>query len=128
MIPKPSQKLIDMGYDYSRMLFFKDTGNVSEEVWDVLLYQLLESEPSVQEQLYNAHMSGDYGTKQEIHNAYFQMSSVALQNHVDTFLRDLEKLKARGNGIDINEHPRFPIIMLHNEYVKDTFLKVREQL
>ena len=128
MIPKPSQKLIDMGYDYSRMLFFKDTGNVSEEVWDVLLYQLLESEPSVQEQFYNAHMSGDYGTKQEIHNAYFQMSSVALQNHVDTFLRDLEKLKARGNGIDINEHPRFPIIMLHNEYVKDTFLKVREQL
>ena len=128
MIPRPSQRLIDMGYDHSRMLFFKDTGDVSEEVWDVLLYQLLESEPGVQEQFYQAHVTGDYNTKQEIHNAYFQMSSVALQNHVETFLKDLEKLQAKGNGIDMNDHPRFPIIMLHNEYVKETFLKVREQL
>ena len=32
----PTAQLKDMGYDYSRMLFYKETGDVSEEVWDVL--------------------------------------------------------------------------------------------
>jgi hypothetical protein len=128
MVPRPSARLKDIGYDHSRMLFFKDTGDVSEEVWDVLLYQLLESEPNVQEQFYNAHMNGDYQTKAGIHEHYFHSTSVALQNHVNTFLRDLEILQAKGNGLDISEHPRFPIIMKHNAYVKETFLKVQEQL
>merc|ERR1712232_1091290 len=37
MISRPSQQMKDMGYDHSRMLFYKDTGGVSQEVWDVLL-------------------------------------------------------------------------------------------
>ena len=35
MTANPSQKLVDMGYDFSRMLFFKDDGGITEEVWDV---------------------------------------------------------------------------------------------
>jgi hypothetical protein len=128
MIPRPEPKLVDMGYSHSRMLFFKDTGEISEEVWDVLLYQILVADPSAQQTLYEAHMNGDYTTKQAMHQQYFHQTSVALQNHVNTFLKDLENLQRKGVGIDIREHPRFPIIMQHNDYVKKTFLTVREQL
>jgi len=128
MIPRPEQKLIDMGYSHSKMLFFKDTGEISEEVWDVLLYQILISDPAAQQTLYEAHMNGDYNTKQAMHQQYFQQTSVALNNHVNTFLKDLENLQRKGDGIDVLEHPRFPIIMQHNDYVKETFMKVRDQL
>ena len=113
-----------MGYDHSKMLFYKETGDVSEEVWDVLLYQILEADPAVQQQLYNAHMNGDYATKQAIHDQYFQQTCIALQNHVDGFLVDLEKLQNKGIGKDVHEHPRLPLIMEHNEFVKEIFLKV----
>ena len=124
MIPRPEQKVVDMGYSHSKMLFFKDTGEITEEVWDVLLYQILVGDPTAQQAFYEAHMNGDYNTKQAMHQQYFQRTSVALNNHVNTFLKDLENLQRKGDGIDINEHPRFPIIMEHNEYVKKTFLKV----
>jgi len=128
MIPRPSQKLKDMGYSHSRMLFFKDTGEVSEEVWDVLLFQILQSDPNAQEQFYRAHMTGDYQGKQTFHEHYSSQTSMALQKHVNTFLKELEILQSKGDGLDILEHPRFPLIMQHNEYVKQTFLTVREQL
>ena len=127
MITRPSKQLIDMGYDHSRMLFYKD-GGVSEEVWDVLLYQVLESNPEVQQTLYQAHMSGDYNTKQSIHEAYYPQTAAALQNHVETFLRDLETLSNKGIGKDVSQHPRLPLIMEHNDFVKQTFLAVRSQL
>ena len=127
MITRPSKQLIDMGYDHSRMLFYKD-GGVSEEVWDVLLYQVLESNPEVQQTLYQAHMGGDYNTKQSIHEAYYPQTAAALQNHVETFLRDLETLSNKGIGKDVSQHPRLPLIMEHNDFVKQTFLAVRSQL
>lgn len=128
MISNPSQKLIDMGYDHSKMLFYKDSGEISPEVWDVLLYQVLEGDPAAQEQLYQAQMNEDYGTKQAFHEHYFPQTNVALRNHVDTFLRDLEKLSNKGVGKDISTHPRLPLIIQHNEFVKKTFLAVQSQI
>ena len=128
MINKPSQELVNMGYDHSKMLFYKETGEVSEEVWDVLLYQILESDPAAQQQLYYAHMNGDYATKQAMHEQYYPQTHTALQNHVDSFLLDLEKLQSKGIGKDVSQHPRLPLIMQHNEFVKETFLKVSSQL
>ena len=128
MILNPSQQLIDMGYDHSKMLFFKDSGDVSEEVWDVLLYQLLESDPDTQQALYQAHMSGDVETKQAIHQHYYPQTAEALQNHITSFLQELEELSAMGAGKDISTHPRLPLIMGHNQFVKETFLKVQSQL
>jgi len=128
MVPRPSQKLKDIGYDESRMVFFKDTGDVSPEVYDVLLYQLLESDPQNQQAFYNAHMSGDYNTKQQFHEHYYPQTSAALRDHVDTFLQDLEELSNKGIDVDISTHPRLPLIMQHNEFVKNTFLTVRSQL
>ena len=134
---KSTQELRDIGFDYSRMLFFKDTGDITEEVWDVLLYNILEEKNNiiedqdnrdVQKAFYNACMMGDGDTKNAIHQQYFFKTGRVLQNHVDSFLRDLEVLSAKAASKDINEHPRVPIIMEHNEFVKQTFLRVKDNV
>ena len=129
MIKNPSQELQDMGYDQSRMLFYKDTGAVSPEVWDVLLYQLLgQQDPSTQRAFYQAHISGNTSQKQSIHQQWYPQTLAALQNHVDTFLQDLDRLSAQAQDRDWNKHPRLPLIMSHNAFVRETFLTVRASL
>eukprot|EP00529_Nitzschia_sp_RCC80_P025568 CAMPEP_0113446006 /NCGR_PEP_ID=MMETSP0014_2-20120614/3480_1 /TAXON_ID=2857 /ORGANISM="Nitzschia sp." /LENGTH=531 /DNA_ID=CAMNT_0000337077 /DNA_START=41 /DNA_END=1636 /DNA_ORIENTATION=+ /assembly_acc=CAM_ASM_000159 len=131
MISKPTMEQINMGYDHSKMLFYRDTGDVSPEVYDVLLYQLLGNELqdfNTQRAFYEAHMTGDYQTKQSIQDAYWGQTQQALLEHVDTFLQDLEKLGQKGFGRSIEEHPRLPLILSHNEFVKETFLNVRSNL
>ena len=128
MLKKPSQQLKDMGYDFSRMLFFHETGDVSQEVWDVLLYQNLSSNREAQQALYQAHMTGDADTKNAIHEQFFPETLASLRNHVDSFLVQLDELSAKAVGKDFNEHPRLPLILRHNEFVKDTFLTVKANL
>lgn len=128
MVKKPSQQLVDMGYDPSRMLFYKETGDISEGVWDVLLYQNLASSRETQQAFFQAHMMGDAETKNAIHAQYFPETLAALRNHVDTFLVQLDELTAKADGKDVNEHPRLPIILGHNAFVKETFLAVKANL
>jgi hypothetical protein len=124
----PTDQLRDIGYSFDRMLFYHETGEVSEEVWDVLLYQELASQRDVQQAFYNAHMQGDADTKRSIHEQYFLQTASALKNHVDTFLEQLDALQAKSNGMDYNEHPRLPLILKHNEFVKETFLLVKSNI
>ena len=129
MIDNPSQELINMGYDQSRMLFYKDTGDVSPEVWDVLLYQLLGGyDPEQQQAFYNAHMNGDNETKQSMHAMYFENTKSALKSHVDNFVQELDKLSENAVGRDESTHPRLPLLMKHNEFVKSTFLMVKARI
>lgn len=128
MITKPSQELVNLGYDHSRMLFFKDTGDVSQEVWDVLLYQSLETDLETQHTFYQAHMNGDEETKQGIHQYYYGQTATALNNHIETFLQDLEKTTRLGANMDMRDHPRLPLILRHNEFVKETFRTVQSKL
>ena len=121
----PNQELYDIGYGFDKMLFYHDSGEVSEEVWDVLLYKVLEQNRDVQQAFYQAHMSGDAATKASIHEQYFCETATAVKKHVDTFLEQLDGLAAKKVGKDINEHPRLPLIMRHNEFVRETFLKVK---
>ena len=125
---RPNQELLDLGYDFSRMLFYQGTGEVSPEVWDILLYQHLASNRNDQLAFYQAHMNGDEDTKNAIHQHYFADTSAALMKHVDTFLQQLDELSAKGDGKDWNEHPRLPLILRHNEFVKETFLAVKANL
>lgn len=125
---KPNKELLDIGFDFSRMLFYKDTGDISEEVWDVMLYQILTNNRPVQEMFYQAHMNGDAETKSGIHQQYFLQTATALKTHVDTFLKTLDELSAKGDGIDWATHPRLPLILAHNDFVKTTFLKVKARL
>lgn len=129
MIKNPSSQLKDLGYDPSRMLFFKDNGAVSEEVYDVLLFQnLSESDRDSAQAFYQAHMSGDVDTKQAIHQHFYPQTLESLQNHVDGFLKQLDELTAKTKGKDVKEHPRIPLILGHNEFVKETFLAVKANL
>jgi hypothetical protein len=128
MIPNVSSELVNMGYDFSRMLFDKN-GQVSEEVWDVLLYQYLsEANVAVRRQLYQAHMNGDIGTKRAIHSEYYPQTLEALRKHVDDFLGQLDDLSAKAEGKSVAEHPRLPIILRHNDFVRQTFLAVKATL
>lgn len=128
MTIKPTDELKNLGLDFSRMLFYKETGDISEEVWDVLLYETLKDNREHQQSFYEAHMRGDANTKQEFHQHYFPQTSAALAKHVDTFLKQLETLMEKTVGVDPVTHPRLPLIMQHNEYVKETFLAVKANL
>lgn len=128
MIPNPSPELINIGYDHSKMLFYKDTGDVSQEVWDVLLYQILEQDPSQQEAFYNAHIIGDYETKQAYHDQYSGETFAALMNHVDVFLEELDVLTEQMMGRDLSVYPRLPLIREHNDFVREIFLNVKANL
>ena len=129
MIPNPSPELRAMGYDQSRMLFYKDSGEVSQEVWDVLLYQILESvNPDDQRALYEAHLRGDFDTKRAIHEQYSTETLKKLRNHVETFLTQLDTLSSIATSKDPSLHPRLPLILKHNEFVKQTFLNVKANL
>lgn len=133
LITRPTQQLINMGYDHSKMLFYTDTGAVAQEVWDVFLYLLLErnpdvQNPDVQRAFYEAHMNGDYNTKQQYHEQYYAHTSGALVDHIDTFLGQIERMSNKGLGSNVNDHPRLPLILSHNEFVRQTFLNVRSQL
>ena len=112
------------------MLFYKETGEISQEVWDVLLYQFLSAndEFSKRQLFYEAHVNGDFETKQIIHEEYLPETWAALNEHVDKFLEQLDKLSDKALGRDVNDHPRLPLILRHNEYVKRIFLTVKSCL
>jgi len=124
-----SEEMKSLGYAHNTMLFYKDTGDVSEQVWDILLFMALgETDPAVQQQFYHAHMNGDYATKQSLHEQYYALTATKLKDHIDSFLRDLDELQKKGEyggRVAPNDHPRLPLIMRHNEFVKSTFLAVK---
>jgi hypothetical protein len=85
-------------------------------------------DPSQQQALYQAHMSGDYDTKQAIHNQYYPQTSTALLNHIDGFVNQLDALSQKTVGRDPAVHPRLPLIRMHNDFVRQSFLTVRSRL
>lgn len=124
--PHVNDELKDMGYAHNRMLFYKDTGDASEEVWDVLLHQILSSSNIAKKRaLHKAHMDQDYATKQALHEQYYQDTSMKLLEHIDGFIEQLDKLSEKSVGRDVHDHPRLPLILRHNEFVRNTFLTVR---
>lgn len=126
---------IDVGLDESKMLFYHETGDISQEVLDVVLYAKVLSDKKytqdatdVKRQFYEAHMSGDELTKAQIHDMYRYEVMSEILNHCDTFLDSLERLESKGYSKSFDEHPRLPVILQHNELVKQTFLKVKANL
>jgi hypothetical protein len=122
------QEMTELGYDFSNLLFFKDTGDIAAEVYDVMLYSILAQDPNLQRGFYEACMRGDAETKNSYHQQYFPYTLEALRKHVDDTLRDLDRLSAQARSKDPNRYPRLPVILKHNEFVKDTFLKVKANL
>lgn len=133
-IPKTEENM-NIGMDFSKMLFYHDTGDISPEVLDVVLYAKvlvnLKSSPEndgYREAFYTAHTQGDEATKAQIHEQFRYQTMSEIKKHVDTFLDALYTLEQNSQGRSFDEHPRLPLILRHNEFVKQTFLKVQANL
>ena len=135
-IPKtPENIAIAMGMDFSKMLFYHDTGDISQEVLDVVLYAKvfanLNSSPETdgyKQAFYKAHINGDKATKAGLHEQFRYKTLSAIKKHVDTFLEALDTLEKKSYSRSVEEHPRLPLILRHNQFVKQTFLKVQSNL
>lgn len=118
----------ELGYGFSDLLFYK-SGDISPEVYDLVLYHVLKkSDPSLAQGYYQAVMSGDEATKSEYQNSYWQYTKEELQSHVNGLLMDLDKWSNLASTYDLNTHPRVPMILQHNAFVKETFLQVKANL
>ena len=105
-----------------------------QKVWDIFLYDALNSVNSNEQQaLMNAHRTGDYATKQALHEKYYTQTSTALLEHIENFIEDIDKLIHKAETIGVNdqnspyikyEHPRLPLIHRHNLFVRETFQAV----
>jgi hypothetical protein len=122
------EEMQQLGYDFSQLLFFKETGDISMEVYDLFLYAVLAQDPDTQQGFYQAVINGDENTKAQYHEQYFPYTLEALKSHVDDTLKELEELSSKARTYDPITHPRVPVILAHNQFVKDTFLKVKANL
>ncbi|OEU20387.1 ribulose-1,5-bisphosphate carboxylase-like protein [Fragilariopsis cylindrus CCMP1102] len=118
----------ELGYDFSNLLFFKDTGDMSSEVYDVVLYGILAQDENLKQGFYQACMNGDQDTKQQYLEQYYPNIIDALRTHVDGTLIELDQLSQKANSYDPSTHPRVPVILQHNAFVKETFLRVKANL
>eukprot|EP00522_Entomoneis_paludosa_P018013 CAMPEP_0172442488 /NCGR_PEP_ID=MMETSP1065-20121228/2889_1 /TAXON_ID=265537 /ORGANISM="Amphiprora paludosa, Strain CCMP125" /LENGTH=455 /DNA_ID=CAMNT_0013192351 /DNA_START=125 /DNA_END=1492 /DNA_ORIENTATION=- len=128
---EPTPELVNLGFDYNRLVFGVEQGEVAPEVWDVVLYLLLETiDPSAQQQFYQAHLQGDDDTKNAIHQHFMGQSIAALLQHIDSTLDELaecqETMDEQG-GMGLL-HENLPMIRRHNDFVRQTFLKVQKNL
>ena len=44
-----------------------------------------------------------------------------MKQHVYSILADVENMNARAQSFDLATHPRVPVIVAHNNLVRDTF-------
>eukprot|EP00985_Skeletonema_marinoi_P005958 scaffold2580_cov149-Skeletonema_marinoi.AAC.2 len=108
------------------MLFYHENGGISEEVFDVLLFEHLSGEWQTQKDFYNACMNGDVDTKAAYHQQYLGDVMGRLKKHVDTFLIELDKFDEKAASKDIETHTRIPKIMAHNAFVREAFIRVKQ--
>lgn len=119
----------EMGMPFSSLLFYKD-GSIDPGVFDLVLYYVLKNQINENEaQSYlTAYRSGDDYTKQQYQEQYWPYTKVELQNHVNKLLVDIEKWNNLASGYDLNTHPRAPLIIQHNSFVRDIFVNVKANL
>uniref|UniRef100_A0A7S1Z5S9 SET domain-containing protein n=1 Tax=Trieres chinensis TaxID=1514140 RepID=A0A7S1Z5S9_TRICV len=119
----------ELMFDKSKLLFYKDSGDISPQVWDLLLYAYLKEEDyDTSQDFYQAVMAEDEAAKFEYHQQYFSYTLEALREHVDGTLQSLEELSIKAMGKDLSTHPRIPVILKHNDFVKETFLQVQANI
>jgi len=112
----------ELGYDFKDLLFQVDTGDISPKVYDIFLYKILQdSDMNLAEQFFTACKMNDEDTKQYFLQEYFAYTLNALQEHVGSILNDVDRLTQYAQSLDLNEHPRAPVIVAHNNLVREAF-------
>jgi len=114
----------ELGYEFRDLLIQTESGEIAPKVWDIFLYKLLlDSDQAASEQFYVACYTNDEGTKKQYHDQYFQYTLDALKQHFYGTLADVENLSAKAQSMDVQTHPRVPVILAHNSLVRDTFVQ-----
>ena len=76
----------ELGYEFSDLLFYKDTGEISPQVYDVQLYSILKkSVPGQGQQFYEAVMIRGEKIKNQFHKKI-----LGIDKRSSTSTRDLE--------------------------------------
>jgi hypothetical protein len=120
--------MADMKFGFKDLLFYKN-GDISPEVYDLVLYSILKTDPNFElAPFFDACTSGDDETKNAYHGQYFSYTLDYLKNHVDSTLAELDRLSAKAQSYDPAAHPRAPLILQHNAFVKQTFEAVKYNL
>jgi hypothetical protein len=92
------------------------------QVWDLFLYEILvNNDPGAAEAYFVAVKCNDEATKQQYQDQYFQYTLDSMKQHVYSILSDVDTLTAKAQNYDLNTHPRVPVIVAHNNLVRDTF-------
>ena len=125
---EPSSEIYSLGYP-NRMLFYQD-GTISTEVWDVFLFTVLgKLDYNEQQAFYQAHVTYDEAAKARFHEQYFSQTLSAIQGHVNFILSELDELSTwQANTPDTGRHPRLPLIMNHNQFVRGAFETVQQTI
>ena len=95
-----------------------------------MLYQILSehSNRQAQEEFYNACITGDAELKNAYHQQYLPETIAKLKAHVDKFILELDELYKKASMKNLDENTRLPLIVMHNEFVRETFMRVKEQI
>jgi len=123
------QEMQELGYDFTELLFGTETGEIGSRVWNLFLYKLLKdnNDPNAQT-LLTAVQNKDSATTKQLNQQYFQYTHQALVQHVDSTIALIDELTRKAMSYDISTHPRVPVIVAHNNLVRETFGKVKDQL
>jgi hypothetical protein len=128
LVHDPSDRHVQMGYDTSKMVFSTTDGSIADEVWDVILFSILEQAPALQNAFYQAHVDGTNEVKATMHQKFRLESAIVLKKHVDGTLQELGKLLHSMDGLDFDKHARLPMIQKHNQFVHQVFSYTKTQL
>jgi hypothetical protein len=123
------RQIKDLGYDYKDLLIQTQTGEIAPKVWDIFLYEMLQNnDQNSADSFYVACKTNDEATKQQYHDHYFQYTLDAIKNHVYSILGDVDQLSMQAQSYDLETHPRVPVIVAHNNLVRDTFTMTASSL
>jgi len=149
LVTQPTIQHKNMGYNVDRMTLNTEDGTLTDEVWDVTLYSILEQIPKFQEQFYTARQSNDTVTTDILRCQYRLETSVVLKRHMDAKLKELEDLLVRMDQLMMmassgsvtettnpierhtlleEQHPRFFLIRQHNIFLYQAFAKAQSHL
>ena len=125
MASNPTERHVELGYDVAKMTFNAADGSFTEELWDFVLYSLLEQVPEIQEAFYQSHISGNQSTKNAIRRQFYLETCIMLKKHVDKTLNEMNELIKKIDQYDMDEHELLPMIRRNNVFVSQIFSKAK---
>ena len=88
--------------------------------------------PSDQAAFYQACVAGDVATRQGYHHQHFSETLAILSKHVDSLVIELDELSENSWRRTFRKgderHPRLPLLLRHNEFVRSTMELVQQNL